>query len=259
VIAERIILNRFTSGMLVNTRTAAHPVVADRIGGIRLPDGRVQINFRSAKALLRTDEGREVFSLIVSCAMADDVTLVATIDDTEYEFFGDMGLAPSWLQRPLTREGQGWVSACMFARVNAHDVAVPISLRGSNRGLAVSVEERDAWSVEEGAFFGNYFGPLDEPLAWYACRGEGQLAGEFGGLVDRDCTEADPANPGFTQCGFIDAGVCGDLATGHACESYSEQDAFYGRCSSRLPLGSGASGSADVRVFAEVITSFVTL
>jgi hypothetical protein len=70
--------------------------------------------------------------------------------------------------------------------------------------------------------------------------------------------EADPANPGFTQCGFIDTGACGDFATEHSCASYSEQGTFYGRCSSAPIAASQGTPASDARVFPEVITSFVT-
>ncbi|MBC7975126.1 MAG: hypothetical protein H7138_09090 [Myxococcales bacterium] len=189
--------------------------------------------------------------MIVGCALPADVTLVATIQGTDFEFFGDLGLARSWLRGPLDREGQGWVSACIFSRVNANEVAIPISLRGPNPNLDVIEEEREGWSLEEGAFYGNLFGPANQPIQWYACRGKDQAAGESGGLVDRDCAEPDPENPGFTQCGFIYAGECES-----ACERFSENGTFYRRCHT-APQASGHHGCSDDRTFRQVITTFV--
>jgi hypothetical protein len=249
--------NRIGSNRIGSNRIGSNRIGSNRIGSNRISNGRIGVNPSSTQELLATEDGREVFSLIVSCALGDDVTLVATVDGTEFEFFGEFGLARNWISRPLDREGQGWVSACIFARVNANDVAIPISLRGEHKGLAVSADERAAWTLEEGGFYGNLFGPLDEPIQWYACRGKDQAAGESGGLVDRDCAEPDPANPGFTQCGFIYAGDCGDFAADQACESFSEHGTFYRKChSAPLPPHHERCRSDD-QVFRQVITTFV--
>jgi hypothetical protein len=137
----------------------------------------------------------------------------------------------------------------MFARANAREVAIPISLRGSNPALQLVPGERDVWSVEEGAFFGNFFAPLDQPIPWFACRGAGQAAGESGGLVDRDCTEPDPDHPGLTQCGLNYAGDCGTFAATHACDRFS---GGYSACHT------GLSKTGEDKVFQQVITTFVT-
>jgi hypothetical protein len=211
----------------------------------------------SAGKLLSSEDGREVFSFIVSCALPADVILSADVDGTTFEFSGEMGLAPQWLSAPLTTEGQGWISACIFARVNTRDVALPISLRGSNLALATNADERAGWSVEEGAFYGNLFTPLDQPILWIACRGAGQAAGETGGLIERDCTEPDPANPGFTQCGFIYAGDCGSYSNDQACEQFSAGGAFYRRCH-QAPLFHPIKNGGSNPAFSQVITTYVT-
>jgi len=255
--AEVISVNRIGLNRIGLNRIGLNRIGLNRIGLNRISAGRLRVNLSDAGELLATDDGREVFSLAVNCALNEDTTLVATIDGTDYEFPGEMGLAPRWANHDLDREGQGWVSACMFARANAHEVAIPISMRGDNKGLATDKDERDAFPVEEGAFFGNIFGPTSQPIPWYACRGEGQYSGEFGGLIDRDCTEPDPANPGFTQCGLIFAGDCGDFAADTACENFAEHGKFYRKCHA-APIPHGHNCANDHDVFREVITTFVT-
>jgi hypothetical protein len=252
--AEVVTANRITANRITANRITANRITANRITANRITANRLTPN-PSVNSLLATPDGREVFSLIVSCALPDSVTLVATVSGTEFEFPGEIGVAPQWLQHALDGDGQRWVSACMFARLNARAVAVPISIRGPNRALDISREERADFAVEEGAFFGNFFGPLDEPLQAYACRGEGQAAGETGGLIDRDCTEPDPANPGFTQCGFIFAGDCGTFSARPVCEEFSEHGTFYRRCHT-APIRHGRGCDRD-EVFREVVTTFV--
>jgi hypothetical protein len=279
--SEVVIANRVVSNRVVSNRVVSNRVVSNRIAGQRVSGNRMAVNMQTAGEMLATTDGREIFALIVSCAMREDITLTATIAGTEFDFFGEIGLAPQWLSRPLGTAGQRWVSACMFARVNGHESAIPISMRGSSRALVVDDDERGEWSLEEGAFFGNFFGRLDRPLQWYACRGKDQAQGEAGGLADRDCAEPDPANPGFTRCGMVFVGDCGSFAADHACESFSNRGTFYRACHTETIGGGcdrdqdlaeiddddgvsanagfdGLSHRRDGRVFDQVITTFVT-
>jgi hypothetical protein len=255
---EVISVNRIGLNRIGLNRIGLNRIGLNRIGLNRISAGRLRVNLSADDELLATDDGREVFSLAVNCALDEDTTLVATVDGIDFEFPGEMGLAPRWANHTLDREGQGWVSACMFARANANEIAIPISMRGDNRGLRSNQDERDAFPVEEGAFYGNIFGPTNQPIPWYACRGEGQFSGELGGLIGRDCTEPDPANPGFTKCGLIFAGDCGDFAADTVCEQFAEHGTFYRRCHA-APLKNLRHGcDRDQDLFREVITTFVT-
>jgi hypothetical protein len=226
--------------------------------GSRLSDGRTTVNMDSAGKLLSTEDGREVFSFVVSCALPGNVTLEADVDGTTFEFNGELGLAPEWMTSSLDSVGQGWVSACIFARVNAADVAVPISVRGANLALATDADERSVWSVEEGAFYGNLFTPLDQPILWIACRGAGQVTQpDASGLADRRCATPDPANPGLTMCGFIFAGDCGSFATNQVCDQFSASGTFYRQCH-QAPLENRAKTGGINPPFAQVITTYVT-
>jgi len=234
-----VIDNRLTANRLTANRLTANRLTANRLTANRLTANRIELNVIDAEGLLETADGRELLSFIISCAINEDQTLVATFEGNTYEFFGELGLANRWLDRPLDRKGKGWVSACLFARVNANNVAIPVSLRGSHRKLTVTPEEASNWSLQEGAFYGNYFTPVTEPIDWTACRGSDQAAGEFGGLVERDCAEPDPANPGRTICGFKFAGECGKYAPKqkYACKSFSESGTFYDKCGSSAKFG----------------------
>ena len=232
-------LSEADSSVVVLNKLATNKLATNKLATNKLATNKFVLNSQNAAELLSTADGREVLTYLVGCAMPEGMTLVGTHDGTTYEFFGELGLAPGWLRHRLDRSGKGWVSACMFARVNIHNVALPISLRGPHRNLATSEEERAGWTLEEGAFYGNLFTPDNEPINWIACRGEDQAAGETGGLVDRDCTEPDPANPGFTQCGFKYAGDCGTFAEEPACDHYSTRGTFYRKCHSAPRHGHG--------------------
>jgi hypothetical protein len=189
----------------------------------------VAIRRRQQPARVNSADGREVLTYIIGCAVPEGTTVVGT-DSTglDYEFFGELGLAPHWIDHELDHNGMGWVSACLFARVNAFDVAVPISMRGPSRALLASADEISSWTLEEGAFYGNYFAPADRPIEWFACRGHDDTTAE-----DRVCTQPDPANPGKTLCGFNDAGTC--YAAHHhshaACIGFDQHDGgFYVDC-----------------------------
>jgi len=262
LIANRLLANRMVASRLFANRLSTRPLVAGRMS-----PSSMAVNMSTAGRMLASEDGREVFSALVSCAFPADVLLTATVGGLSLEFPGELGLAPQWAWAPLDRAGQGWVSACMFARVNARDVAIPISMRGPNLLLAVDADERMDWALEEGAFFGNFFGPIDQPLQWFACRGRDQVAGEGGNLANRLCTVPDPANPGFTMCGMTFAGDCGSFASDRVCETFSQRGTFYQRCHS-APLQSQChdhgqheaeqSTGTLVAVFDQVITTFVT-
>ena len=251
IIGNKIATNKLSpysaaSGSDAASELAARPIAQSRVG-----PNTYAANPEGTRDFMSAPEGRELLSFIVSCALPEDVTLVATAPDgTALEFPGELGLANEWLDHPLRKAGRGWVSACLFARVNDHDVPLPISMRGQHQALATPPEEEANWTFEEGAFYGDYFVAPGEPVQWIACRGKDQATGETGGLVDRDCTEPDPNDPTHTKCGFIYAGDCGDFAPEPACDHLSPHG-FYRKCHA---LSSDESHSD---VFRQVITVFV--
>jgi len=228
------------------SRLAASPLALEQLA----PD-TYALDPVAAAELLSTEEGREVLSFIVSCALPENVTLSASTPEGDaLEFFGDIGLADEWLDHPLREAGRGWVSACLFARVNAHAVALPISLRGPNKALAAMREEAATYTLEEGAFYGDYFVAPGEPVSWIACRGADQASGETGGLISRDCAEPALGDPTVTECGFTYASDCGEFALEQACKHFAPHDIY--RTCYAAPIS-----EADARPFREVITVYV--
>jgi hypothetical protein len=75
----------------------------------------------------------------------------------------DPELAPRWLKHKLNKSGQRWVSACLLARVNAHDTVEPISIRGKHPALALGPSEAFEFPLQEGAFYGNVFSAEPDP------------------------------------------------------------------------------------------------
>lgn len=205
----------------------------------------------AALALASTPSGMDLLSYIVSCALPEGSVVSATVGGVAHEFHGSLGMAPAWESRGLTLSERRWVSACLLARVNAYGISVQISMRGPEE-LAPTDAERSVFSVAEGAFYGNIFVSDPSQLEMVACRGAGQASGEFGGLLDRDCTE--PAGNGLTKCGMKYAGDCLDFtpasASPRAC--LTSVDGNYTNCTSQASLLPRLSLST-----AEVVTVYV--
>jgi hypothetical protein len=299
--------NRIATNRIATNRIATNRIATNQLAGAALSRNRLQVKMPEASDLLSTADGRTVYSYLVSCAVPANITLEADISgaadttpDDPYTcvnghcvFPGSVGIAPEWLKHRLDHKGAEWVSSCMFARCNAHDTSEAISMRGDDKALAVSPDEAALYTVEEGAFYGNMFTDDDEPIAWYACEGEGQASGEFGGLVVRDCTEALACNPDgtcgsnpscagpgcapltcgsdnlcrdssldgdpvVTQCGFNWGGFCADYTpqypSPYACRSFDSSDGYYGDCHD----SPGQGKWKHIKEWDRVITTYVT-
>jgi hypothetical protein len=310
--------NRLASNRLASNRLASNRLASNRLASNRLASNRLASNMLTSADLLSTYSGRTVYSYLVSCAVSDGITLEADIpgaSDTSPDdpftcsgghcsFPGGVGLAPEWLNHRLENKGQEWVSSCVFARVNAHDTAESISLRGNSSALTISPDEAALYTVEEGAFYGNLFTDADgdghdadhdhdasaASIAWFACEGEGQASGEFGGLVVRDCTEpmackpdqtCDPSpacvgpscaplscgNDGLchddtkaviTQCGFNWGGTCADYTpqypSPYACKDFDASGLYYSSCHD----APGQGKWKHIKKWDRAITTYVT-
>lgn len=261
-----------TTNKLASNKLASNKLASNRLAQNALSSTRLEANLASNE-ILSTADGREVYSYVIGCALSATTTIEATVPgapdtappDTLHTcvnerctFTGGLGLAPYWSDRKLDPKGQRWVSACLFARVNLHETAEAISLRGLAPELAVGADEAELFVVEEGAFFGNIFTDDDGPIDWNACRGRDQAAGEFGGLFLRDCTEPDPADPAHTLCGFNFAGDCADFSpespSPYGCRSFDAEEGTYGDCHQ----GAGDGHWPGLRPYREIITTYVT-
>jgi hypothetical protein len=264
--------NRLATNRLATNRLATNRLATNKLAAYALTSTRLEANTTSAE-LLQTPDGREVYSYLISCALPEGMVIEATIagapdsapPETNYvcaagrcSFYGAIGLAEDWIDHRLASKDERWMSACMFARVNANDTAEAVSLRGTHPRLATSQDEAELYTVVEGAFFGNLFTHEDDPIEWIACRGEGQAQGEFGGLTLRDCAEEDPAHPGTTYCQFVYAGDCRDYSpefpSPYACKSFDTALGVYGDCHTT----SGDGHWPSSKTYREVITVYVS-
>ena len=156
--------NSLTYNRLAGNRLAGNRLAGNRLAGNRLAGNRLTLN-PDTDDLIETADGRDVLTYLIGCALPEGTTMNGTDSEgNTYAFDGELGLAPHWLDRPLDGDEEGWVSACMFSRVNANDVPVPISLRGPNRALAVSADEATGWPSEENPYINSCYWHRTSPL-----------------------------------------------------------------------------------------------
>ena len=183
-------------------------------------------------------------------------------DGATYTFDGSIGLAPKWGDRRLTGAERGWISACMLARVNIFGVSLLISMRGPSPALSVSAEEAAAYTIEEGAFYGNIFADGGQSQVFIACGGLAQASGVQGEeLSQRACARESEVGDGLTECGMQYAQHCTSFTNGDAmaCEErhgVNEANGFYERCHDVATTDpkSGWAGSAR---YDQVVTVYL--
>jgi hypothetical protein len=167
-----------------------------------------------------TDTGgisRQLAQYTASCALdpsqSFDFSWVDATGVTHDESYpGLLGLATDWAGQPLSSVfEQEWVSACLISRVNYLGVTVELSSRGLFPGLDDTPEsELDAYTMQEGAFFGNVFTTI--PTA-YACDYVPDDA--YSQSQDRFCAAGYvDASGDVDSCGIIQRlGSCDDYCT----------------------------------------------
>jgi hypothetical protein len=207
--------NRLALNRLALNRLALNRLALNRLALDELPDGQLRIN--GADELVQTEDGRELLRYVAQCALAEGDILVAEHGGMRFELPGLLGLAPAWRDEALSASGQRLLSACLLAHVNAFGMSVPISLR-AGEVLPSTPDERQQYSVYEGAFFGQVFD--GDEIKIYACQGSVSTAAlehsEHRAL--RVCTDASP------QCAVESVGRCRDV-----CEQ-RRKDEGWGRC-----------------------------
>ncbi|WP_437969559.1 hypothetical protein WMF04_09760 [Sorangium sp. So ce260] len=154
---------------------------------------------------LRDPMAREFLTYVAGCALPEGESVEVSLDGETYVFEGDVGLSPEWgrAHGQCNARCQGWVSACMLARVNHLGESLPISMRGQNNALDLGPDERESFPHREGAYFGDLFAP--EQLR-FACRSPGST------LIRRVCggTGVDTPDCIVDVLGECDE-VCGPL------------------------------------------------
>lgn len=262
--------NRIAANRIAANRIAANRIAANKLAASKISENRLEAASGAAK-MLSTEDGREVYSYIINCALPEGKEIDATVPgatdtappDTLYtcanescRFPGSLGLAEYWIDHRLDVKGQRWITACLLARVNCFGVKVMISLRGVAPQLLVGKHEAERYSLEEGGFYGNIFSDPSKPLDWNACRGKDAAAGESGDLELRVCTEPDPNDPTHTKCGFNYAGDCGsyaDSATESKACNFFDSDGWYEGCLT----GQATDEGSAAKPYSEVITTYV--
>jgi hypothetical protein len=161
---------------------------------------------------------RTQLTYLVRCALPEGIELYTQQGADRFTFPGWMGLAPRWVSEPLTPREERWVSACILAHVNAFGKHVQISVRATSPpvpALEASDEERQAFSLFEGGFFGNLFAP--DPVAYTCLGARTPEEAQDPVLQARVCTQATDARTAqgqpVTRCGFILTGRCEEAAS----------------------------------------------
>jgi hypothetical protein len=143
----------------------------------------------------------QLMQYTVGCALGPDQEVTMLLDGAERRLRGQMGLAPEWAEQPCDETCQGWVSACLIARINARGERVEISMRGDHPALAVDRGEAAAFRHEEASYYGSVFAV---PIQLNACLPQSNRE------LDRVCGEAD-------DCPVQIAGDCAELCNDSGC------------------------------------------
>jgi len=152
--------------------------------------------------LLATENGRELFSYAVTCALGEG--------QDHLGYSGNLGLAQEWLDSTCDLTCQRWVSACILAHTNAFGDSVEMSPRGSHPSFGWNEEIENVFSYEEAAFYGNLFLPEEERHAT-VCAGDGlfEIPGDNG---DQSSVVAGRIHQtGSTRFGLGYSGSCNSL------------------------------------------------
>lgn len=199
---------------------AENRLATNRLATNRLATNRLATNSLSSTAALADlttmasdDGGRELLTYMVSCALPAGANLEVSTDAGVYTFEGLLGLAPTWLDTPLSLTDRRWVSACLLARVNYYGVSVHLSMRGDTPALATTNDEIAAYPLYEGAFWGDLFGSGDQVKNACISRFKSHDP-QIADLPLRQCTV--PTGTGSTWCDFTAAGVCEDICSSAA-------------------------------------------
>lgn len=238
---------RLSENSLSANALALNHLSLNALSSHEIEKGELKLNPEATSGIEETDEGRELLKYIASCALPYGKEISTTAAGVTYTFKGNLGLAPEWLNTPLSETGQRWVSACLLAHVNAFGVKVPISVRGAHPQInQISKEEQTEFPVEEAAFYGNLFQNMNDK---YVCTGNHEKEqSEY--LPLRVCSEVTgPEN--VTKCEFFSMGYCGPAdkinsnQTKAACDGKDTKNGFFTNC------------HAGDKIYQEVITIYL--
>ncbi|HCU25466.1 MAG TPA: hypothetical protein DF383_10655 [Deltaproteobacteria bacterium] len=208
-----------------------HPKSYSLAGELR-PENLKKISYAVAdpNQIASTPGGLMLLHYIAACALKPDQELTAQVGNKKYSFSGSLGFAPEWLNAPLSKSGQRWISACLMAHVNYFGVHVPISVRAAHPNVASNIteEEKKVYPVREAAFYGNLFDPEELP---YVCRGHDEK-NQSDYLKLRVCSE-ESQRPPFTRCDFVSTGICDSVDPTQyekICNQIDAKSGFFQQC-----------------------------
>ncbi len=217
--------------------TAGNRLASNRLASNRLASNRLASNSLETRDLMSTEDGREVMSYIVGCALPawQSVTLQDSAG-VQYTYPGLLNLAPAWTSRALTVSERRWITACLAARTNVFGVPVSISMRhDTNPALLAGSAEKSTYANAEGAFYGDLFATT--PVL-FACGNRAWST--FQPNTFRACALSSGGSS--TDCQFTYTGPCGGGTT----------------CSDKVAPFGGCKGGVPSTTYSEVITIFLT-
>jgi hypothetical protein len=169
---DALTANSLTATALVNNVLTGSAPTASALTGNPLTAGALTSNALTALALWVDPAARLLLGYVVGCALPAGAHLDIALGGETYAYDGQLGLAPAWGQPGGRCDAtcQGWVSACVLARVNYLGQTVPLSVRGGLAQLASSAAERQQYPDREATYYGNVF---VSPQVRHACLSPG--------------------------------------------------------------------------------------
>ncbi|WP_438006781.1 hypothetical protein WME89_50925 [Sorangium sp. So ce321] len=189
---------------------------------------------------------RQLLSYVVGCAFTPTqsfrfswIDRWGAVHDEEYR--GIIGMAPTWSTRPLGQTDQQWVTACLASRTNWYGVSVTISSRAALSVIdKTGTAELSTYTQQEGAFWGNLFGPSPYLNACYH-----EPNRSHSRSLQRDCAAGHLGSSGTVhECGPIH--IVGSCAS--YCMPLNTAGMYYPSCASSL-AGSVTSSTKVITVF----------
>lgn len=159
------------------------------------------------------ENSRLLYKYLIGCALDSSQSASFSWTDSSSVvhnevYWGSIGLAPHWRLTLITNYTRRTLSACLAARANFYGTPVMISLRGPQSAIQnTSTEEKAAYPMEEGAFWGDVFA---DPPQLYACHKSANIANSRSHL--RECAAGHVVDGGPpTECAYIS--ILGDCDT----------------------------------------------
>ena len=158
--------NALTANALTANALTANALTINALTANALTANALTANALTANAL-KDPSARELLKYVTSCALPANKKVQFTSQGVTYSYPGQLGLASEWGKTggKCNAECQGWVSACLLARLDFLGQKVTISLRGDKDQLEPTHAERAQYTQREGTYYGNVFKPVQERLA----------------------------------------------------------------------------------------------